>query len=545
MPEEEFIKLDRESLYREIWEISASGVARKYNIQYGDLLRICKEIEIPIPPSGYWTKLSFGKSVDKAILSESKVNEITIPINVQPKRRKKSESTESTRELITVTMENCLQDEDPAERSDLESDNLPKSYISRQIIYSKSNERNYYNREKLYEEVWTNPVVVVATQYGVSDVAIHKVCKTLNVPVPPRGYWARVRAGEKLEKTPLPETDSMTKKNGSRTFNEVIETETTFLIFMEESDRDKVFLAAQQMKMPEENAKIHKKILSYKSVVKQWNEKNERPKGAQKNFSSYGYNNHPPFLAGVISNEALPRVYRILDALFNQVEQLGGSVNEDLSINVRHEKLHIEILEMQDEGKHQLTKDEAKQLVKYEDEKKHSSWASKPQIRKYDYIFNGRLRVKICENKYFRDKDNFNIEIKLGEMLIDIYEESEVIKLKREANEEAQRKAEEEKRLREERKNRYNEEVDKTTALSNMAQDYDIACKIRAFANALEPRADKEDEYTIKYIEWAKNKADWYDPTVVREDEFFGKRKHENDSDLKTLRKAGNYWSKF
>lgn len=78
-----------------------------------------------------------------------------------------------------------------------------------------------------------------------------------------------------------------------------------------------------------------------------------------------------------------------------------------------------------------------------------------------------------------------------------------------------------------------------------MALDYDIACKIRAFVNALEPKADKEDKYTIKYIEWAKNKADWYDPTVVREDEFFGKRKHENDSDLKTLRKAGNYWSRY
>lgn len=434
--------------------------------------------------------------------------------------------------------------EESIEQIDSESNNLPKSYVSHQIIYSKSNERNYYNREKLYEEVWTNPVVIVATQYGVSDVAIHKVCKTLNVPVPPRGYWARVRAGEKLEKMPLPETNSLTRKIGSRTFDEVIETETTFLTFMEENDRDMVFQVAQQIKMPEENAKIHKRIMSYKSVVKHWNEKNARPEGTQKNLNSYGYNTHPPFLAGVISNEALPRVYRILDALFNQIEQLGGSVNEDLSINVRNEKLHIEIVEMQDEVKHQLTKEEAKQMVIYEDEKKRRDWASKPQIRKYDYIFNGRLRVKICENKYFRDKDNFNIETKLGEMLIDIYEESQVIKIKREAHEEALRKEEEEKRLHEERKNRYNEEVENTIALSNMALDYDIACKIRAFVNALEPKADKEDKYTINYIEWAKNKADWYDPTVVREDEFFGKRKHENDQDTKALRKAG-YWSKF
>jgi len=60
-----------------------------------------------------------------------------------------------------------------------------------------SDKLNVYNREKLYEEVWTKPVVQVAVTYGVSDIMIHKICKSLNVPVPSRGYWARLRAGEK------------------------------------------------------------------------------------------------------------------------------------------------------------------------------------------------------------------------------------------------------------------------------------------------------------------------------------------------------------
>ncbi len=46
---------------------------------------------------------------------------------------------------------------------------------------------NTYNRQKLYEEVWAKPVVQVAIQYGVSDVAIHKICKSLQIPVLPRG----------------------------------------------------------------------------------------------------------------------------------------------------------------------------------------------------------------------------------------------------------------------------------------------------------------------------------------------------------------------
>lgn len=55
-------------------------------------------------------------------------------------------------------------------------------------------------------------------------------------------------------------------------------------------------------------------------------------------------------------------------------------------------------------------------------------------------------------------------------MLIELYEESEVVRKKREAFEEAKRKEEEEKRLREERKILYNEEVDKTISLTNMAK---------------------------------------------------------------------------
>ena len=32
-----------EQLYNEIWEISVSGVAKKYNVAYAVLLKLCKE----------------------------------------------------------------------------------------------------------------------------------------------------------------------------------------------------------------------------------------------------------------------------------------------------------------------------------------------------------------------------------------------------------------------------------------------------------------------------------------------------------------------
>jgi DNA-binding HxlR family transcriptional regulator len=62
-----------------------------------------------------------------------------------------------------------------------------------------------YDRKVLYEQVWSEPALTVAKGYGVSSVWLGKVCRQLNVPVPPRGYWARVRSGGKGRKPPLPE----------------------------------------------------------------------------------------------------------------------------------------------------------------------------------------------------------------------------------------------------------------------------------------------------------------------------------------------------
>ena len=60
-----------------------------------------------------------------------------------------------------------------------------------------------YDREKLYDEVWKEPALAVAKRYGVSGVALGKTCRKLGVPLPPRGYWARVRAGRRLPPRPL------------------------------------------------------------------------------------------------------------------------------------------------------------------------------------------------------------------------------------------------------------------------------------------------------------------------------------------------------
>ena len=60
------------------------------------------------------------------------------------------------------------------------------------------------SREKLYEEVWSEPMTKVATKYKVSGSYLARICTRLNVPRPSRGYWAMLAVGRKMARVPLP-----------------------------------------------------------------------------------------------------------------------------------------------------------------------------------------------------------------------------------------------------------------------------------------------------------------------------------------------------
>lgn len=43
----------------------------------------------------------------------------------------------------------------------------------------------------------TMPVTHIAKKFGVSDNAVRKWCKRRGVPMKPRGYWQKLKAGKK------------------------------------------------------------------------------------------------------------------------------------------------------------------------------------------------------------------------------------------------------------------------------------------------------------------------------------------------------------
>ncbi len=46
-------------------------------------------------------------------------------------------------------------------------------------------------RKELYSKAWKTPIRQLAKVEGISDVALRKRLTKLDIPLPPRGYWAK------------------------------------------------------------------------------------------------------------------------------------------------------------------------------------------------------------------------------------------------------------------------------------------------------------------------------------------------------------------
>ena len=435
------------------------------------------------------------------------------------------------------------------------------------------------SRQQLYDEIWQMSVAGVARKYNLNYAKLIAKCREANIPFPPSGYWTRKNMGKDVsgEVVALPPSDnenvelllagvksekkkkvisdaeelhsdmeeglkkaaSSMEEKGKETGNEdqavsVKETveksgaDDTVLPFLDSVEKKRVLQAASELRICDKK-RLHEQLIKYRKSMTEWKQKEVQ------NQRGYQRRNRPddePAFFNEISPESQQRAFLILDALFCAVEELGGKVNADLSMRVMADTVRIRIAEGQDKVKHELTKQEARALVEYNDKVKRNGWASKPQIRKYDSIYNGKLRIIFDNGEYIRDTGKEKLEDRLGDLLMRLYENSEEARIQRERLEEERRKREEEARRQAEIQKRKEDEVRRTRELLNQAEDYKIACEVRQYIAAVARQKEMTPE-VAEWIEWAKKKADWYDPIIAAEDEYLGRREHSKSREEK------------
>lgn len=433
-----------------------------------------------------------------------------------------------------------------------------------------------FSRDQLYQEIWEISARQVANKYGLNYPALLKKCKEHSIPLPNGKYWYNKKNGIDIQELIIALPDSSVKeievekqaikiKKEKTTSGDILpihedikETDTVpsieestakFLFDVDwvrssldylESEKIETIIFVLSTFELKENKRLHKKVSSYKESVVNWN---KRVKAAERNYYDSRYERNtleqPKFLKE-ISSEQLPRLYRILDTIFSVFEQIGEIVTDDLCIRFGKDSVSFEIIESTDKINHELTKGEAQQLVKYNDEIKRQSYASKPNIRKYDYIPNGIFRIKMPNGKYLKDTKSNKLEDMIPEIVLLFYQCYFEIRNRREQWEEAQRIREEEKQKARILQDRIDQEKKKTREFLNILSDYKLANEIRKFVCMLKEN-DKADQETIT---WMSRKADWIDPTISAEDELLGKREHHKADEEKDkfLKEEKYYW---
>jgi hypothetical protein len=299
-------------------------------------------------------------------------------------------------------------------------------------------------RQELYDRVWAEPVDTLAREFGLSNVGLGKACRRHNIPVPPRGYWARRSAGHNVRRPPLP-----TSKDGNETVTLLgsahseppadAEPHTVHpLIAFEMQPENKITV-------PEDLRVKHHAITQTKEY---W--------AAQKRGEAQYGNNKLPCLNIKVSKEILPRAFRLLQALFAALEARGHRVaatNEGKTmLTVLEERLEVSLREPSKQVRHVPT---AKELA---DAKKYS-W-SRPAP--FDLVSAGTLILNI-ENVWgarhtWKDGKNHRLEDVLNEVIVGLLEGAFQKKAQREEQERARLKAEEIERQGEAARQRFRQE---------------------------------------------------------------------------------------
>lgn len=409
-----------------------------------------------------------------------------------------------------------------------------------------------FERSKLYDEIWEISLTGVAKKYGLNYTKLVQACKENDIPYPSSAYWTKKNMGLdfsndiiELPESEVKEIEIPFKSSGALIDNKISDKdkfviEFNLLSFLSDEERRKIAEVIYDLNI-DNYKKNHKVITEYKNKKKE-----ERREERKANYFNPYYNIHNYVEKGYFENISKfekDRCMKILSAIYYAIEELGGEVNKDFSLTIRDEHVELEIEELKDQAKHELTKEEAKQLSEYEDRKKVFTYASKPNIKKYDYVYNGKLKITCGNRKYIRETDKVKLEDKLGDIIIKLYEQSEEVKIERLAREERERIYQEEEERKERIRNTKKNEAQKVKQLINLAEDYRIACEIRNYINAISSQ-DNLSSKMKDWIKWANKKADWFDPIIDREDEILGKREHEESLENKNnkLNKYGSYY---
>lgn len=147
-------------------------------------------------------------------------------------------------------------------------------------------------------------------------------------------------------------------------------------------------------------------------------------------------------------------------------------------------------------------------------------------LKDKELAYSGELIFSIdsyyANRKNWNDSEKSKIENKIGEIVIQILETIQKVKEGRVASEIAEKKRQEEEQIREIYREKQKSELINVKELIRDSENYKYAQNIYNYIKALETERGVDSDGLVEYIQWAKEKADWINPIIRKEDELLG-----------------------
>jgi len=372
-------------------------------------------------------------------------------------------------------------------------------------------------RQSLYEEVWADPVSKVAPRYGISGVALGKVCRKYKIPLPPRGYWAKVKAEHSPAKPPLPAAKKF--------------------------DHCSLPLSRSPTHNPDNPDKAQKSTLTAKDRVGFIDvaEELQSPHpliqaASQRLRRKTGWDNYKGLRSApaevfhfAVTHGALDRALSIGDALIKAFERQGIKVWVDAEKNLTfiglgETALALTISEHVTRTKHEITAAEQKAIDRWR--RSPHRWGiggGYPSPPDYDYHPTGKLTISIgaYPSRNWGDTPKTSLEKRLHQVVagaLDLIEEYRIQAEKRKCRRMAWQEAKDQYDRRMALKKHEQAQLER---LKLKASQWQEAQRLRQYIEAVEHSAARDgqlNEELTDWLSWARIKADCIDPLIAVSD---------------------------
>ena len=252
-------------------------------------------------------------------------------------------------------------------------------------------------REELFRQVWARPVMQVARDYGISNVALKKICKRHDIPVPGRGYWARRAAGKKVAPAP---------RVGSGGAGEPITIRGNQLPDMPESVKEARRRAHERERRPENRIDVAAAPVElHPAVATTWDALDQADPSGIGLVAVSG----PGVFQVDVARENVPRAMLFLHTLVTAAGERGYRVeawDSALAFVVDGQAVEFKLQELVSQTPHVPSEEEKLAVRKWEATirrfsgvKGVSDMVPQPVISAVDFSPSGRLQVALAEDQ--------------------------------------------------------------------------------------------------------------------------------------------------